>query len=244
MQTNNFNPPMSPLGWRIGGRAGQGPTSGPLPACLCALLAIAFPTEAGAGRGREIVYPPTLAEAPPPPPANGAIYQGSFAPLTSGVRASQPGDVLTIVLAERTSASKSNSQTTGRNGAIGLAPPTSGPLSFFSPSDINMSGDQSFKGKGEAAQSNLLSGEISVTVSRVFPNGTMLVQGEKLLELSRGDERVRLSGIVRVADIGPDNRILSTRVADARIAYIGKGEVARASRQGWLQRFFSRISPF
>jgi flagellar L-ring protein precursor FlgH len=41
-----------------------------------------------------------------------------------------------------------------------------------------------------------------------------------------------------------DNRVLSTRVADARITYTGKGEIARASRQGWLQRFFSVVSPF
>jgi len=49
---------------------------------------------------------------------------------------------------------------------------------------------------------------------------------------------------VRQADITPDNKVLSTRVADARITYSGKGEIARASRQGWLQRFFSMLSPF
>jgi flagellar L-ring protein precursor FlgH len=70
------------------------------------------------------------------------------------------------------------------------------------------------------------------------------VRGEKLLTLNRGDENIRISGIVREADIGPDNRVLSTRVADARITYTGKGEIARASRQGWLQRFFSMLSPF
>jgi flagellar L-ring protein precursor FlgH len=62
--------------------------------------------------------------------------------------------------------------------------------------------------------------------------------------LNRGDEFIRLSGLVRGSDIGPDNRIASTRVADARITYSGKGELARASRQGWLQRFFSVVSPF
>lgn len=244
MQTNSYNPPMSPHDWRIRERARSGPMSGPLPYLLCALGVLAFPVEAHGRKAKDAAHPPTIAEAPAPPIANGAIYQGHYSPLTSGSRASQPGDILTIVLAERTSASKTNSQATGRTGSIGLAPPTSGPLSFFSPSDINMSGNQSFNGKGEAAQSNLLSGEISVTVAQVYPNGTMLVRGEKLLELNRGDERVRFSGLVRIADIGPDNRVLSTRVADARIAYVGKGEVARASRQGWLQRFFSKISPF
>jgi flagellar L-ring protein precursor FlgH len=72
----------------------------------------------------------------------------------------------------------------------------------------------------------------------------MLVRGEKFLTLNRGDERLQFSGIVRAADISMDNRIPSTRVADAHIRYTGKGDIARASRQGWLQRFFSIISPF
>ena len=119
-----------------------------------------------------------------------------------------------------------------------------GPLSLFEPSDIGASGTQAFKGKGDASQSNALSGEVSVTVAAVYPNGTMLVKGEKLLTLNRGDERVQISGIVRAIDVSPDNRVLSTRVANANIRYVGKGEIARASKQGWLQRFFSIISPF
>jgi flagellar L-ring protein FlgH len=174
----------------------------------------------------------------------GAIFAAGYAPLTSGARASQVGDVLTVVLVERTQATKSNSAKTGRDGGIGLTPPTSGPLALFTASDVKMGGNSSFTGKGEAEQSNALSGEVSVTVMAVRPNGTMLVRGEKALTLNRGDERVQLSGIVRAADIGPDNRIVSTRIADARIAYTGKGEIARASRQGWLQRFFSMVSPF
>ena len=187
------------------------------------------------------------AAAPPPPaplPGNGSIFQGSYTPLTSGGRAGQVGDILTIQLVERTAATKSNAAGTQRDGNIGLTPPTTGPLSLFNPSDIAMGGGQQFKGKGDASQSNALSGEVSVTIAAVYPNGTMLVRGEKLLTLNRGDERVQISGIVRAMDISPDNRILSTRVADANIRYVGKGEIARASQQGWLQRFFSIISPF
>jgi flagellar L-ring protein FlgH len=191
------------------------------------------------------VFPVTIAPPPVPAPANGAIYQvGHYTPLTSGLRAGQVGDVLTVTLVERTNASKTNSANTGRNGSIGITPPTTGPLSFFDPSDVNFGGTQSFKGKGDAAQSNALSGEISVTVAEIYPNGTMLVRGEKLITLNRGDEIVQLSGIVRTADISSDNRVASTRIANAHISYTGKGEIASASRQGWLQRFFSKISPF
>ena len=72
----------------------------------------------------------------------------------------------------------------------------------------------------------------------------MLVQGQKRVTLSRGDEVVAIKGIVRTADVDANNRVPSTRVADARISYTGKGDVARASRQGWLSRFFQVVSPF
>ena len=117
-------------------------------------------------------------------------------------------------------------------------------MSLFSPSDAAVSAGGKFDGKGQAAQSNTLQGEVTVTVAAVYPNGTMLVRGEKLVTLNRGDEYIRVSGLVRPADIGPDNRVPSTRVADARISYSGKGEIARASSQGWVGRFFSRVSPF
>jgi flagellar L-ring protein FlgH len=220
----------------------------PRRACnLVAFLLLALPFVAHAkkdGQPPETFVPtkPVISTALP---TNGAIFQAeNYSPLTSGSRASRLGDILTIVLVERMSATKSNSATTGRNGNVGLTPPATGPLNLFNTTDINMGGDQSFKGKGGAAQSNALSGEVSVTVAAVYPNGTMLVKGEKLVTLNRGDENVQFSGLVRAADIGVDNRVASTRVADARIRYTGKGEIARASKQGWLQSFFSKVSPF
>lgn len=191
-------------------------------------------------------YAPTIVDSVPPPPADGAIFHADqgYAPLTSGTRAASVGDIVSIVLVERTQAAKTNSAVTAHDGSIGLAPPITGPLSLFTPSDINMGGDTSFNGKGQATQSNTLSGEISVTIAEVYPNGTMLVRGEKRLKLNRGEEFIQISGLIRSSDIGPDNRIASTRVADARITYSGNGEIARASRQGWLQRFFTMLSPF
>ena len=210
---------------------------------LIALVLVAAPA-AAKDKVAPDAFSVSMPAPPPPPPSNGAISQGGYTPLTSGGRAGQVGDIITIQLVERTAATKSNAANTQRDGSIGLTPPSTGPFSLFDPSDVGASGTQQFKGKGDASQSNALSGEVSVTVAAVYPNGTMLVKGEKLLTLNRGDERVQISGIVRAIDIGPDNRILSTRVANAHIRYVGKGEIARASKQGWLQRFFSIISPF
>ncbi|HEX8421483.1 MAG TPA: flagellar basal body L-ring protein FlgH [Sphingomonas sp.] len=178
--------------------------------------------------------------------ANGSIFQAStgYSALYEGWRAGRVGDPLTIVLVERTAASKSASSKLDSSGSGGITPPASGLLNLFNRSDASASGNRSFDGKGSTDQANSLSGEVSVTVAEVYPNGTMLVRGEKRVTLNRGDEYVRIKGLVRLADISADNRVLSTRVADAQIAYTGKGDVARASRQGWLSRFFSVVSPF
>jgi flagellar L-ring protein FlgH len=233
------------------GEGNEGRVSGPclpfkfLYGAICIGIALCIAAPVMAKKKPAETFPVTLAPPPVAAPSNGAIYQvGHYSPLTSGLRAGQVGDVLTVTLMERTNASKTNSANTGRNGSIGITPPTTGPLSIFDPSDVNFGGTQSFKGKGDAAQSNALSGEITVTVAEIYPNGTMLVRGEKLITLNRGDESVQLSGIVRAADISADNRVASTRIANAHISYTGKGEIASTSRQGWLQRFFSKISPF
>ena len=188
--------------------------------------------------------------APPPAPvvrpvANGAIFQAEsgYAPLTSGQRAAQVGDIITIVLVERTQGTSTSTSATDHNGSIGLTPPTTGPLALFGATDATMGGNSTFAGHGQTGQANSLVGEISVVVSEVLPNGTMRVRGEKLLHINRGNETIRIAGLIRPGDIGADNRIASTRVADAQIDYVGRGEIARASRQGWLQRFFSILSP-
>lgn len=176
----------------------------------------------------------------------GAIFDATapYSPLTSGQRASQIGDLLTIVLVERTQGSVTNSGGIDRDGGIGISPPTTGPLSILSATDIGASGNANFAGSGQSAQANQLSGEISVRVVGVEPNGNLHIAGDKRIRINRGDETIRVTGVVRPIDISNDNRVLSIRIAEPEIEYSGRGEIARGSRQGWLTRFFTRISPF
>ena len=221
-----------------------------LAAGAATLVAAAFAPAPADAKRRD--PPPQFAAslpAPPAPvvqPANGAIFQSAdgYAALYEGTRARRVGDPLTIVLVERTAASKSSSSKLDSGGGFGITPPSTGPLNLFNPTDASISGKRNFNGTGTADQANSLSGEVSVTVAQVFPNGTMLVQGQKRVTLNRGDEWVRIRGLVRTIDIDALNRVPSTRVADAEISYTGKGDVARAGRQGWLSRFFQVISPF
>ena len=195
--------------------------------------------------GFQAALPPPPAPAVAQAPANGAIFQptGGFTALYNGNRASRVGDLVTVVLLERTQTSKSASSNTKRDGGFSLTPPSTGPFSF-NPNVLNSSGNSSFKGQGDASQTNTFRGDITVTIAEVRPNGTAFVRGEKIMELSQGEEWIQLSGIIRLADIDPNNAIASPRIADARITYAGKGAVQRASREGWLSKFFNFVTPF
>ena len=103
---------------------------------------------------------------------------------------------------------------------------------------------QSFSGTGNAAQSNSLTGRLSVTVVRIFENGNMGILGQKELTLNNGKEYIRVSGIVRPEDISAGNTVPSNRLADAQISYTGAGSIADSSKPGWLSRAMRAVSPF
>jgi flagellar L-ring protein FlgH len=200
---------------------------------------------------QEVSYAPTppneaLFERAAP---DGAIYHDSQnLELFSDPRAHRIGDILTIELVENTQASKKASTKTSKTNKDDIASPTlfgksasiaGHPLSF------GLNSDHAFAGDGESSQSNQLSGQITVTVAERIPNGNLVVRGEKWLTINQGQELVRIAGIVRPQDIGQDNTVASTRVANANIAYTGRGSLADANTQGWLSRFFnSKFMPF
>ncbi len=195
--------------------------------------------------------------APPPPPvaavaaapaetARGSIFQVSngYAGLVTGNRARAMGDMVTITLVESITTTKSTSGDTDRSGSLGITPPTTGPLSFLDPSALNIASEGSFSGGGNASQQSSLSGTVVVTIAALHSNGTAEVVGEKKMSLSQGDEWVQFAGRIRLVDIDAQNSLPSSKVANARIIYSGKGAVQQASRPGWLSRFFNSISPF
>jgi|SRR5690554_165254 len=188
-------------------------------------------------------YAPALPEERMPPAVpNGSLFNGQVNGLYSDIRARDLGDIITVRLQENTSASKSAKTGTSKGTNVNLPTPTvlGKDLSFRGYSlSANLEGNTEFKGDASSDQSNRLSGEISVTVIRVLPNGSLVVRGEKWLTLNNGQEYVRLTGMIRPQDVASDNTVLSNRVANARIEYSGTGSLADTQRQGWLTRFFN-----
>jgi flagellar L-ring protein precursor FlgH len=197
-------------------------------------------------------YP--VAQAPVAAPAvpqagdgGGSIYaarSGKGLRLFQDNKASDVGDLLTIVLVESTTASTQAKTAVAKKSVTSMSVPTLG-NAVLPGLSASLGGDRSFSGNGDSAQSNKLDGQLTVQVVQDLGNGNLLVRGDKQLRLNQGDELVQVQGIVRRADIGPDNRVTSDRVGDARIVYGGRGTLARSNAMGWLGRFFnSALAPF
>lgn len=105
--------------------------------------------------------------------------------------------------------------------------------------ELNVAPEREFSGEADSSQSNSLSGEITVTVVDILPNGNLVVQGEKWFTLNQGKEYIRIAGVVRPQDVTPDNTLASSKLADAQIAYSGEGFLADANNQGWFGQFMN-----
>ncbi|MEH6447873.1 MAG: flagellar basal body L-ring protein FlgH [Oleispira sp.] len=193
------------------------------------------------------VYPNDPEYAPVPssslqaaPSINGSLYKSNYSlSLFSDQQATQVGDIITVIFDEQYNSSKS-AETKSQKDSSNNATPTS--ILNTVPGwknlglDIDLDHKRSFKGKGDADRSNSLSGTISVTVSDILPSGVLQIRGEKWLTLSEGDEYIRIIGLIRPQDITPQNTVMSSKVADARIKFGGRGNLNNATKEGWFGR--------
>lgn len=193
---------------------------------------------------REPSFSPVApADLRPPPNSTGGIYQAGYdVRLFEDPAARRVGDVLTVTLNENTnSTQKTKNKDEKQDSASITLPAIFGLGSLLLGADMKtaMSSEKKFNGSGDNSQNNVLRGAITVTVVEVLPNGNLKIRGEKRIALNQGDEFVRLSGIVRTADISSNNIIDSQKIADATFMYTGEGATTDASSQGWLGRILN-----
>ena len=180
-------------------------------------------------------------------PANGAIYQTVQArPLFEDRRARRIGDTITINLVERNTATKNANTNASRGSGMtgGITASSRLPLGGLNGLNIEAGVESEFNGTGAASANNAFNGTITVSVIDVYPNGNLLVSGEKMLAINQGSEFIRFSGVIDPNTVTSTNTVQSTQVADARIEYRGSGFIDQSNTMGWLQRFFLAVLPF
>lgn len=180
--------------------------------------------------------------------SNGAIWQpGTNVALFEDSRAHRVGDLITVLIQENANATKSTNTTLNKSDTIsaGLASFFGKPFTIggYSPS-MGLNSSTKFGGNGATAQSNTFNTTLEATVTRVMPNGNLEITGQKEVMLNGGHEYIRIAGVVRGADVSPQNTVLSTQIANARVEYSGNGDVYAAAKMPWLASFFLSLWPF
>jgi flagellar L-ring protein precursor FlgH len=194
-----------------------------------------------------IVAGPTTARPIPPMPvnvpANGAIYQAqNFRPVFEDRRGRLVGDIINVIITERTTANKNGTSSATRTGGVGIGIP--GPLQGRFGARVATETDNNYADSAAQTASNAFTGTLGVTVVEVLPNGNLVVAGEKQIAMDKGTEFIRISGTVNPDTIGAGNAVPSTAIADARVEYRTNTHLDRAELTSMASRFFLSLLPF
>ena len=176
-------------------------------------------------------------------PSNGAIYQGTaFRPIFEDRRARQVGDVLTLVITERTTANKAGTSSGNKSGNVSVALPKPLQSTFGNP--LAVTNESKYTDGDNQTASNAFTGTMGVTVVEVLSNGNLIVAGEKQIAMNKGVEFIRFSGMINPDNIATGNTVASTAVADAKVEYRTSNQVDRAEIASMASRFFLSLLPF
>lgn len=180
---------------------------------------------------------------PAAPAASGAIFQSAaYRPLFEDRRARQVGDLISIVITEKTNAVKAGASSGNKNGSVNFGLP--GPAQSRLGGSVSTSAASKFGDADNQSASNAFTGTIGVTVIEVLPNGNLMVAGEKQIGMNKGVEFIRFSGLINPDNIATGNTVSSTQVADARVEYRTNSQIDRAEVAAMASRFFQSLLPF
>jgi flagellar L-ring protein precursor FlgH len=160
--------------------------------------------------------------------------EDSFRSLTADHRAYRLGDALTVLVFENSSATTSADTSLDKQGSVGATLSTTN-----SDKKANLTLNEDFAGKGRIQRSGKLLAQLTVNVTAVAPNGDLIVAGSQLIEVNDERQHILLQGRVRPLDISETNTVPSSRLADARISYVGDGVLAEKQHPGFLTRVLS-----
>lgn len=189
-------------------------------------------------------YAPVSAQSLlPPPRVSGSLFNAGYSNgFFTDQQARRVGDIITVIFDEQYRSRKSAETSTEKDSSATIVPNAiAGMVPGWKNIGLNTDYDSAkdFTGKGEADRSNSLSGQISVSVADIMPNGILKIRGEKWLTLSEGDEYIRITGMIRPQDITPNNTVASSKVADARISFGGRGSLNNSTKQGLGDRILN-----
>jgi flagellar L-ring protein FlgH len=208
---------------------------------------------------------PTVAEIPEPleeiqqadelQVENGSLWSNRNTSLFSDHKAMNVGDIVTVTISEKASATKEATTTTGKSSSYSAGIPNLLGLEntdFINDSNdhINLSNlvsasvNNSFDGSGKTVRTDNLSASLTTQVVGKYPNGNLKIRGGKEVMVNNEVQIIYITGIIRPVDITAANSVDSEKILNARISYTGKGVISDKQKVGWLGRAMDAVWPF
>ena len=165
-----------------------------------------------------------------------SLWQDTQQSIFTDLTARNVGDLVTIIIVERTQASQSTQTTTGKDASVEFGPGV-GILDFIPLAKASTK--DGWQSSGKNVQGGSLSAKMTSRVTEVLPNGNLVIEGRQSIIVNREDQEIIVRGVVRPEDIDPDNTILSTYVSDASISYQGSGSLGSQQKPGILTQILN-----
>lgn len=166
--------------------------------------------------------------------ANSLYREGTYQALTSDRKAHQRGDLITVMVFENSSATSTANTTAARDANLAFE--------VDSPGRSHSGGirlNNQLDGRGQTRREGRVLAQITVAVVGVTEHGELLIAGEQSVEVNNERQQIKVEGRVRPEDVSDANTVLSTRIAGAKISYVGEGDLADRQRPAWWHRFLT-----
>jgi len=195
-----------------------------------------------------------LVQMPEPTHSAGSLWSGSLPALVADRKGRTVGDIVTVAIFEKASASKQASTKTGRDSNVSADLTALFGLEKKLPGVFNLGMDptalldatssNSFSGSGSTSRAEDLVASLTTQIIQIYPNGNLRIAGNKTVTVNNEMQIVKLSGIIRETDISPSNVVDSKNILNARITYNGQGAISDKQKPGWLMRSLDAVWPF
>jgi flagellar L-ring protein precursor FlgH len=186
-------------------------------------------------------------------PSSGSIYSEAQSGILEDTRALRVGDLVLIRINEHADAKgnastdlkKDTNREAGVNAFLALMPKLQRENPNLDPAKLlSLASSSDFTGEGNTSRAGSLQGTIGVHVQQEMPNGDLYVEGTKVVMINHEEYHLYVSGVLRSADIAPDNSVDSSLIADARVEFTGRGDINDQVERGWLTKALDAINPF
>jgi flagellar L-ring protein precursor FlgH len=200
-------------------------------------------------------YKPVQMPMPTPQPATynpNSLWRNGSRAFFNDQRAHQVGDILTVKInindtaqfANETQLARTASEDSGITNFIGANTITNPAKAILPGRILTADGTSNFDGKGSINRQEALQTHIAGVVTQVLPNGNLVIEGKQEIRVNAEKRELIVAGVVRPEDIESDNTVDSTKIAEARIAYGGRGQISDRQQPRYGQQVMDVLLPF